>query len=218
MVSVIERREREVKRMNKKVLVAGIVFATVIMLFSMTPVLAAPKEKVDFALYIQGATPSTAILHANGYLVGSPDEKWASPVLPPPDGCAVWHYINAPFNPTNVTLVIDGTTIPYSRLVYTAAISGNINWLNDQQTEWKVDETVTIYTSSAKTTVWGTLEMRTVSHSYFSPTPTLGMVVGSFVGHGTGALEGVKVQGDCSAIRILGVTTRVRGGIAMGWP
>ena len=141
---------------------AAIALAALVMLSMLAPALAAPKQEKDFALYIQGATPSAAILHANGYLVGSPDEKWASPVLPPPDGCAVWHYINAPFTPTYVWLVVGGVTIPFERLIYTAAISGNINWLIDQQTEWKVDETVTIYTSSAKTTIWGEVEIRTV--------------------------------------------------------
>ena len=204
--------------MNKKALVAGIVFATVIMLFSMTPVLAAPKEELDFALNIQGGLPSTEWLHANGYIVVSPDKRWSYPgaPLPPPDGYAIRHYIDVPFNPTNVWVVINGETIPYSRLVYTAKVSGNVNYLNDMQANWKIDETVTIYTDSLKTTVWGTLEMRAVSHDYLMP--SLGVVVGTFEGHGTGALEGVKVQGDCSAIRILGVTTRVRGGIAMGWP
>src|SRR4030067_3372590 len=122
--------------MNKKVLVAGIVFATVIMLFSMTPVLAAPKEELDFTLYIQGATPSSSTLHNNGYLKVSPDKNWTAGEY------AVRHYIDAPFNPTNVWVEIDGETIPNSRLVYTAKISGNINYLNDQQANWHLDEQV----------------------------------------------------------------------------
>src|SRR3990172_1808099 len=193
--------------MKKKVLVAGIVFAVAIMLFSMTPVLAVPKEKVDFALYIQGALPPSSWLYANGYLVGSPDKGYpGSNPPPPPEGYAVRHYINAPFNPTNVWLVVNGETILYSRLDYTAAISGDINWLtkNDNDANWKVDETVTIYTDASKNTVWGTLEINTVDSA----------AVGTFEGHGTGALEGVKVQGD--SLQISG--TRVREGIAMGWP
>ena len=196
--------------MNKKVLVAGIVFATVIMLFSTAPVLAAPKEELDFTLYIQGATPSSSTLHNNGYLKVSPDKNWTAGEY------AVRHYINAPFIPTNVWLEIDGETIPSSRLVYTAEISGNINYLNDQQANWHLDETVTIYTDSTKTTVWGALEMLSRSHDYLIS--SLGVVVGTFVGHGTGALEGVKVQGDVLIMRIAGVSTRIREGIAMGWP
>ena len=196
--------------MNKKVLVAGIVFATAVMLFSMTPVLAAPKEELDFKLCIQGSVPSSSTLHDNGYLKVSPDKNWTAGEY------AVRHYIDAPFIPTNVWLEIDGETIPSSRLVYTAEISGNINYLNDQQANWHLDETVTIYTDSTKTTVWGTLEMLSRSHDYLIS--SLGVVVGTFVGHGTGALEGVKVQGDVLVMRIAGVSTRIREGIAVGWP
>src|SRR4030066_215278 len=94
------------------------------------------------------------------------------------------------------------------------SISGNINYLNDQQANWHLDETVTIYTDSTKTTVWGTLEMLSRSHDYLIS--SLGVVVGTFVGHGTGALEGVKVQGDVLVMRIAGVSTRIREGIAVG--
>ena len=196
--------------MKKKGLVAGIVFAIVIMLFSTAPVLAAPKEELDFTLCIQGATPSSSTLHDNGYLKVSPDKNWTAGEY------AVRHYIDAPFNPTNIWLEINGETIPNSRLVYTAKISGNINYLNDMQANWHLDETVTIYTDSSKTAVWGTLEMLSRSHDYL--VASLGVVVGTFVGHGTGALEGVKVQGDVLIMRIADVSTRIREGFAVGWP
>ena len=201
--------------MKKNVLVAGIVFATVIILFSTAPVLAAPKEKVDFALYIQGALPSSTWLHENGYIRVSPDNRWPLPP-PPPEGPAVRHYFDAPFNPTNVWLVIDGTEIPYSRLSYTAAISGELHFISDTQ-NWRVHETVTIYTDSSKTTVWGTIEIRCVAQ-YDIPEASPGVPHGTFEGHGTGPLEGVKVKGYALSRTFSGVSTRAREGIAMGWP
>lgn len=201
--------------MNKKAVMATIALVVVMMLPTLAPVLAAPKEKVDFALYIQGSTPSSTWLHDHGYLVVSPDEKWSDSWVPPPEGPAVYHYINMPFILTKVWLVLDGETIPYTRLDYTAAISGDRNRLT-MMVDWKADETVTIYTDSSKTIVLGSLEMRTVSRGPYIP--TLDVVVGTFEGHGTGALEGVKVKGDTYSTMILGVPTRVRDGIAMDWP
>jgi hypothetical protein len=203
--------------MKKKGFMAAIALIALMMLSTLAPVLAAPKEEKDFALYIQGSIAPNS--HANGYVVGSPDNKWTQPPpapLPPPDGYAVMHYIDAPFNPSNVWVVIGEETIPFAHIVYAAEISGNINWLNDKQAQWKVDEKVTIYTDSSKTTVWGTLEMRTLSHDYLSA--SVGVVVGSFEGHGTGALEGVKVQGDATAMISNNILTRVRDGVAVSWP
>lgn len=202
---------------GKLVLISAL---ALLMLFLMIlPVLAAPKEKVDFALYIRGSTPSGAWLHANGYLKVSPDKLYppnSVPPPPPPEDYAVGHYIGAPFNPTNVWLVVDATTILYERLTYTATVDGSYNWLTNSAV-YKIDEVVTIYTDSSKITVWGTLEIRTVDTHTAYLSPDFG-VSGTFEGHGTGALEGVKVQGDNGRYMIGGLATRVREGIAMGWP
>jgi len=207
--------------MNKKALLIAIFIIAVMILPTFATVLAAPKEQLDFVLYIQGGTAKSQWLHDNGYLVGSPDNKWVAAVpLPPPEGCAVWNYINAPFVVKKVWLVIGGETIPYECLDYAATVSGPLNWLT-KTSNFKIDETLTIYLTpadKAAKNAWGTLEMRTVSHSPYPP-PT-GVVVGTFEGHGTGALEGVKVQGT-TRTEMIGtppVSTKVREGTATGWP
>lgn len=197
--------------MNKKVLILVITLVAVMMFSSLVPVLATPKNQVTFKLFIQGAVPSAASLHTNGYLFASPDKLFA---VPPVVGVSpTWHYRDAPFNPTNVWLEIDGETIPYTRLSYTAFVSGEINWVESKQI-FRVDEVVTIYTTEAKTTVLGTIDIHTRSIDVLPS--TYDVAIGTFVGHGTGDLEGVKVQGASLNENLPG-STRVRDGVATGW-
>ena len=203
--------------MNKKVLMVAIFLIAAIVLPAFATVQAAPKETVTFNLYIQGGIPGG--LHATGQVVMSPDKRYDPPPpdYPPPEGYAVMHFFDAPFKPTDVWLEVDGQTIPYSLLVYTATVSGSVNWLTETS-DFKYDETVTIFSDSSKTTVWGTLEIRTVTHSPYPP--PVGVVIGTFEGHGTGAIEGVKVQGTTSTEMIGSPSkpAKVRDGIAMNWP
>ena len=202
--------------MNKKVTIVAITLIAAMMLSSVALVLAAPKEEVDFALYLRGALAGDMEwCHEMGYLVVSPDNRWVLPQVPPPEGYVVWHFVNAPFDATFYELVVNGETFPMERLDLTSTVSGTANWLTSHLNV-KVDETVTIYTDETKSTVWGTIEMRSVKQNEW-PVQPLGLG-GNFVGHGTGALSGVKVHGDAGTVDYGGLTTRSRIGTAMGWP
>ena len=190
--------------MNKKVTVVVVALIVALMLSSVALVFAAPKEIVDFALYFRGALAGDLEwCHENGYIVSSPDNKWVEG-QGPPEGYAVLHYINAPYVANFVELVVDGTTIPMERLHYTATLSGTRNLLASIGCI-QVDETITIYDETGNE--WGTLEMRAATSNR------------KFVGHGTGGLSGVKVQGVCEQVEYKGVpNTRYRIGTAVGWP
>jgi hypothetical protein len=190
--------------LNKKILVIVVGLIVALMLSSVALVLAAPKEKVDFALYFRGALAGDyEWCHANGYIVASPDKRWDLEQVPPPEGYVVWHYNDAPYVATFVELVVDGTIIPMERLYYTATLSGTRNFVASHSS-LIVDETVTIYDEEGNE--WGTIEMRAFNHRFF--------------GQGTGALSGVKVQGVAGPVMYGDppVNTRSRIGTAVGWP
>jgi hypothetical protein len=204
--------------LNKKVTIVAVALIVAMMLSSIALVLAAPKEKVDFALYIRGGLEGNfGEVHEDGYLVSSPNNRWVQPQVPPPDGYNVWHFNNVePWIATFIEVVVNGETFLMERLDYEATISGNINWVT-MHFNVKVDEIVTIYTNEDKEEVWGTIEMRTLKQNPWQA-PQTGLY-GNFVGHGTEELAGVKVHGgDVGTVDYGGELTRARIGTAMGWP
>ncbi|MCW4031279.1 MAG: hypothetical protein NWE80_02845 [Candidatus Bathyarchaeota archaeon] len=179
--------------MEKKVLGIAVILMTVAMLAaSMVGLAQAGKgqEKQYFKLYIVGAPDQT-----------TGERRWT----PDPVTGPRVHGRDYEWGFTDVLQVTIGdTTYSPPDVSYSCTIDGDYNvvtWLGHQ----RVRETVTFYCFSEP----ATLEILTIGSLAHE-----GVV---FTGHGTGALEGVKVQGTTWAV-VLPPLAVTREGTIMGWP
>jgi len=187
--------------MNKKVLALTLILLA-IPLLTVLPVQAEEgkgTEKLYFKLYMEGTT------------VPPPERVWTSD--------DVTHARGLPWMVTGAFYVWIGEggsveTITKAYLSYSGSLDVVNRNLKTNEATVLVRETITIWADPGKTILRGTLEILAVDRLDYGP-PILG--TGTFVGHGTGEFEGVKVEGTDSAYVVppLAVT---REGTVMGWP
>ncbi len=187
--------------MNRKILSVFVALFAVAMLAS--PIIGAAmagkgEEKLDFLLHMVGKTQ------------GPPENTWTT------DG-GIRHIQGLPWIVTGdfyIEIGVDGSveTIPKECLSY----EGHLDIMINTKQGWYVGsvvETITVYTSSAKTTVRGTLEILNKAHTNLG-----GDSNSMFDGHGTGGFEGVKLHGTSLGVTVNSILTLDRTGTVMGWP
>ena len=202
----------------KKVAVAVLAMALLMMTFAAVPVMAKPKEKVSYVLNVS-VVPAGLGTHQ------SPSWKLPGYLAPPPEGAAVVHFRDDVLIVTTVlTLTINGVEIPKEYLEYKATVDYSlytVNWVSfDVPMVGKVDETIEIYTSTEHTpaNLWATVGGRCVfAYNYFAFITD--MNTGTFEGHGTGALEGALAKGVSGNYFAGGVLLYFsREGTITNWP
>ena len=179
--------------MNRKILLTVLALATVLLATPYIGMVSAGKgqEKLYFKLYV----------------VGSPNQdtgeiRWT----PDPATGPMKHGRDVEWGTTLVLQVkIGSETYSPPDVSYSCVIDGDYNvatFIGHQ----RVRETITFYDGSE---VVGTIEILNIGK--------LGEEGVVFTGHGTGALEGVKVKGTTWAV-VLPPLAVTREGTVMGWP
>ena len=178
--------------MNKKILISTVMMLAMLTLL-MIPVQAAPKEKLDFELYIEGR----AIGWGEGAHAG-PRGTEAADVTKPDLIQRTFHNKATVFEISSVILTIDG--VPFKMTDGDFEISEdqsfNFNWGTMVGTS-KAKDTITF---SNGEDVWGTLEISLREKMNFATMPPSSE--GIIFGKGTGALKGVKIEGTTTGIHM----------------
>lgn len=175
--------------MNRKVLV---IFAALVAVAMMATPL------VGIAQAGKGQTTQYFMLYMEGMTTGPPERVWTSDGITHLRGLP-WIVIGA------FKVTIGATTTSLTPADYSGYLDFNVNSKTMEFTI-TVHETITV--------AGGTLEIMSVDKM----SAVTGIGSGTFVGHGTGALEGVKVQGATSGQSVGGIDYITREGTVMGWP
>lgn len=193
--------------MNKKLI--GFALALAFLVALSAPIVAAMpgaeknNEKfVGFAFILQGYTVE--------------DVVWTTP--PEPAEPKTEHGRYAEWEDTSITIIVDGETYTETTTPVSISYEGGMSWDNniDDVQVVRVTEIVTFWYDGSAI---GTLEWMVKDQISYGNNPNQApvRVKGTFVGHGTGALEGVVVAGT-DAITGMAPFELTRSGTATNWP
>ena len=177
--------------MNKKILMLTLMLLAMLTL-TIIPVQAGKgQDKLDFTLYVVGWTdPDTG-------------ERWGPPYLPPPIVYGHGRDIEW-IPPVELSVTVDGETYTTISDPVSISYSVKLDWDLNLDTfvgMIRARDTITFYEGTVEL---GTLEILAVGSA-------------TFVGHGTGALEGVTVKGTTSSEIVFPYLEVTRDGTVMGW-